>query len=75
MERISLGGRPAAGFALGQPIGSSDSGGVSPTYAAVMTGAAAGLLVYVLRAPTWGAVLAGAGTALVTKVGIERAAA
>lgn len=75
MESVSLGGRPVAGFGIGQPVGVGDvSVGVSPAYAAVMTGAAAGLLAYVLRAPTWGAVLSGAGAALVTMVGIERAA-
>jgi hypothetical protein len=47
--------------------------GASPVYAAVMTGAAAGLLATVLRAPLWGAILAGAGAAFVTHVGIERA--
>ena len=74
-----MGGRAVAGFALGQPVGlvaSSDGGSVvSPTYAAVMTGATVGLLAYVLKAPLWGAVVSGAGAALVTKYGIDRAVA
>lgn len=72
MERISLGGRTVGGFALSADSGSSS--GVSPAYAAVATGAAIGLLAHVLHAPLWGSIAAGAGAALVTKVGIDRAA-
>ena len=72
METISLGGRPAAGFALGQPVGVGEGGVVSPRYASVMTGAAAGLFAYVLHAPVWGAVVVGAGAAIITKASIDR---
>jgi hypothetical protein len=75
MEHISLGGRPVAGFAsgqLGQPIGLGAPGPV--TYAALMTGAAAGLLVYVLKGPVWGAIVAGSAVAMATKYTIESAA-
>lgn len=41
--------------------------------ASVMTGAAAGLLAYVLKAPLWGSILVGAGGAVATKVIIDRA--
>ena len=75
MESISLGGRQVSGFALGQQVGVGEDGVASSKYAALMTGAAAGLLVYVLDAPVWGAVVAGAATALVTKVSIDRATA
>ena len=61
------GRRPAVGVS-DAPIGAS------PVFAAVMTGAAAGLLAHVLKAPTWGAIAAGVGGALLTKVGIDRAA-
>lgn len=47
---------------------------VSPAFAALMTGAAAGLLAHVLRAPVWGSIAAGVGAALVTHVGIDQAA-
>ena len=40
-----------------------------------MTGAAVGLLAYVLKAPLWGAILSGAGATVVTNWGIERASA
>ena len=64
-----------AGFSLGQPVGVGAASGVaSPAYAATMTGAAAGLLAYVLSAPVWGALVVGAAAAIVTKAGIERAA-
>lgn len=43
-------------------------------YAALMTGAAAELLAYVLDAPVWGSVLIGSGTALATKVSLDRTA-
>lgn len=86
MERISLGGRPAVGFGprvgeltagrtatgLAAPLGAGGETGASPIYAGLMTGAAVGLLVYVLKVPVWGAVVAGAGAALATKVGIDR---
>lgn len=62
------------GFALGQPVGVGEAGFVSPTYAAVMTGAAAGLLTYVLNAPVWGAIVVGALVATTTKYGIDRTA-
>ena len=62
------------GFALGQPVGVGDGGAVSPRYASLMTGAAAGLLAYVLDAPVWGSILVGAGAAVATKVVIDRAA-
>jgi len=47
---------------------------VSPAFAALTTGAAAGLLAHVLHAPMWGSILVGAGAALFTHVGIDRAA-
>jgi hypothetical protein len=75
MENISIGGRPMPGFALGEPVGVGQDGVASSKYAALMTGAATGLLVYVLQAPVWGAVLAGAAAAVVTKASIDRAAA
>ena len=73
MERIALGGRQVQGFALGQPtgVGVGEGGVVSPRYASLMTGAAAGLLVYVLSAPVWLAIVAGAGAAVVTKASID----
>lgn len=74
MEYVSLGGRQVPGFALGQPAGVVETGVVSSRYAALMTGAAAGLLTYVLDAPVWGAVAVGAGAALITKVSIDRTA-
>lgn len=75
MENVSLGGRTVPGFALGQPVGVGDaSATVSPVYASVMTGAAAGLLAYVLSAPVWGAIVAGAAVATTTKYAIDRSA-
>lgn len=47
---------------------------VSPAFAALMTGAAAGLLAHVLHAPMWGSIAAGVGAALVTHVGIDQTA-
>ncbi len=47
---------------------------VSPAFAALMTGAAAGLLAHVLHAPTWGSIAVGVGAALVTHVGIDQTA-
>jgi len=75
METISLGGHIVPGFALGAPSTPSNDGGGTVALASMMTGATAGLLAYVVKAPVWGAVLAGAGAALLTKVGIDRAAA
>ena len=73
MESISLGGRPIAGFALADQIGvGADS--ASPKYAALMTGAAAGLFVYVLKAPVWGAIVVGSLAAITTKYAIDQAA-
>ena len=51
------------------------TGTASTTYAAVMTGAAAGLLVHALKGPTWGAIASAAGAALFTKFAIDRAGA
>jgi hypothetical protein len=73
METISFGGRTVRGFALGDASG-APSPGASPVFAAVMTGATAGLLAYVLKAPLWGSIVAGSGAAFVTKWGIDRAA-
>ena len=74
-ENISMGGRQVQGFALGAPIGVGAIGdGVSPTYAAVMTGATAGLAVLVFKGPLWGAIISFAGVAVLTKIGIENAA-
>jgi hypothetical protein len=75
-ETIMLRGRPAVGFALGsQPVGVSEvPASATPVLAAVMTGAAAGLLAHVLKAPVWGAIMAGAGAAFLAKVGIDRVA-
>jgi hypothetical protein len=47
---------------------------VSPVFASLMTGAAAGLLAHVLHAPMWGAIVTGVGAALVTHVGIDKTA-
>jgi len=74
-ETVSLGGRPVAGFALGDSVATTPSGTVSPRYAALMTGAAAGLLAHTLRAPLWADVLVGAAAAVATKASIDRAAA
>lgn len=74
MEGVAIGGRTVPGFALGQSVGVGDaSAGVSPAYAAIMTGGTIGLLVYVLKAPLWGAIVAGSGAALLTKLGVDRA--
>ena len=48
---------------------------VSSTTAAAMAGLAVAGIVYALKAPVWGVVLAGAGVALLTKTGIDSAAA
>lgn len=47
---------------------------VSPAFASIMAGAAAGLLAHVLHAPTWGAILTGGAVAMVTNVGIDKTA-
>jgi hypothetical protein len=69
---IFLGGRQVSGFALSAE--STSSGGVSPTYAAAMTGAAAGLAVLVFKGPLWGAVTVFSGVAIATKLGLDRVA-
>lgn len=76
-ESISLGGRRVSGFTLGATEEPTDEVvvGVSPTYAAIMTGATAGLAVLVFKGPAWGSVLAFAGVSVLTKFGIENAAA
>jgi hypothetical protein len=74
VESVSLSGRPAAGFGVGQ-LADPLTGTASTTYAAVMTGAAAGLLVHALKGPTWGAIASAAGAALFTKFAIDRAGA
>lgn len=63
----ALSGEPSTGLA-GVDIR------VSPVFAALMTGAAAGLLAHVLHAPMWGSIVVGAGAALVTHVGIDQTA-
>ena len=73
MDQISLGGRPIAGFLLDDTTGSSSSG-ATPVLAAAMTGATVGLLAYVFKAPVGVSLLAGTGAAIVTKLGIDRAA-
>jgi hypothetical protein len=47
---------------------------VSPVMASLAVGATVGLLAHVLHAPFWGSLLAGAGAAMVTNVGIDKAA-
>lgn len=56
------------------PVVTSDDR-ATPALAAVMTGATAALLVYVLKGPIWASVLTGAAAALVTKVAIDKSAA
>lgn len=51
----------------------SKSKDVSPTAAAVMVGATAGLAVLVFKGPLWGAVTVFSGVALLTKIGIDSA--
>ena len=70
MDVVCRGGHQVAGFGVG---GSAPSPPPTVAIASVMTGAAAGLLAYVLRAPVWGAILVGAGSAVVAKVAIDRA--
>lgn len=74
MERVSLGNRRVSGFAIGGESVGVPSVLASPMYAAIMTGTAAALLAYTLKAPAWGSVIAGAGAAIVTKYGIDAAA-
>ena len=74
MERISLNGRQVPGFALGQAKPDTVKFSVSPAVAAVSVGVTAGLLAAVLHAPLWGTLVAGSAAALVTKVGIDKAA-
>jgi hypothetical protein len=57
---------------LGETPASSDT---TPAVAAVMTGATAGLIVYVFKGPVWASILVGAFAALVTKATIERSGA
>ena len=78
METISFGGQQVAGFALGQspPVGvGADTPYVAtPRYAALMTGAAAGLLAHTLDAPLWGDIVVGVVAAVATKVAIDKTA-
>ena len=57
-------------------LGVGDTGSIaaSPRYASVMTGAAVGLLAYVLQAPLWASILLGAGGAITTKYVIDQSA-
>jgi len=59
--------------AIGTGDANSGEPGGTVAAASLMAGAAAGLLVHVLRAPLWASILSGVGAAYVTKVGIERA--
>lgn len=61
-----------AGFGVGYV--QTTGAGASPVFAALMTGAAAGLFAHVLKAPAWGSLVAGTGAALVAKFGIDRLA-
>lgn len=72
MDTLYLAGRPVRGFALGDDSPTAPAGAGVVTAAAVMAGAAAGLLAHVLRAPLWGSLLGAAGAALATKVAIDR---
>lgn len=75
METIYRGGRPVGGFALageGTPP-PAPAGGGTVALASMMTGATAGLLAHVLRAPMWGSILAGAAAAVTTRYAIDRA--
>ena len=73
METISLNGRAVPGF-LGQTNPSTVKFAVTPAVAAVSVGVTAGLLAAVLHAPLWGTIVAGSAAALMTKVGIDKAA-
>jgi hypothetical protein len=66
-SQLGLGEGPSMGLA-----GVSVS--MSPAFASLMVGATAGLLAHVLHAPFWGALTVGVGAALVTNVGIDKAA-
>jgi hypothetical protein len=70
MEGIYHSGRPVGGFALGDQ---QVAGPGTVSLAAAMTGATAGLLAYVLKAPLWGAIVAGTGAAFFTKYAIDKA--
>jgi putative hemolysin len=61
-------------FYRGECAPKSASSGVSPTYAAAMTGAAAGLAVLVFKGPLWGAITVFSGVAIATKLTIDRVA-
>ena len=74
METISLNGRVVPGFALGQASQDTVKFAVTPAVAAVGVGVTAGLLAAVLHAPVWATIVAGSAAALVTKVGIDKAA-
>jgi hypothetical protein len=75
MERIFLNGCPKNGFFIGQTAAPETVRfTVSPSVAAVSVGVTAGLLAAVLKAPLWGSIVAGCAGALVTKVGIDKAA-
>ena len=74
MELISLNGRTVPGFALGQAAPDTVKFAVTPAVAAVSVGVTAGLLAAVLHAPLWGTIVSGCAAALVTKVGIDKAA-
>jgi len=74
MESISLNGRRVPGFALGQASADTVKFAVTPAVAAVGVGVTAGLLAAVLHAPTWATIVSGCAAAIVTKVGIDKAA-
>ena len=74
MEQIRINGRKIQGFALGAPDGTTVTVSATPAIAAAGVGIAAGLLAAVLKAPLWGTIVTGAAAALVTKVGIDKAA-
>jgi len=74
METISLNGRRVPGFALGQASADTVKFAVTPAVAAVSVGVTAGLLAAVLHAPLWATLVTGSAAALVTKVGIDKAA-
>ena len=58
---------------LQRRLGAVDST-TTPALAAIMTGATAGLLVYVFKGPLWVSVLGGAVVAAATKASIDQAA-
>lgn len=71
METLYRGGREVGRAGVGDSVVVRE--GAPVALASVMTGATAGLVAYVLRAPLWGALLVGAGGALVTKLAIDGA--